>query len=100
MDEIHWHRVAAEEQSYLREVGQERRRQRRELLEQASRAQRVTAEEARRQRDNHMQLAERAAVTMRDAWLVEPPPFHFERQLTQQLVDHSEKWWETSYGKL
>lgn len=91
-DELHWQRIAVEEHAHLRQLDQEQRHQRRELLNQASRAQLVTAEEARRHRDIHIRLTERATETMRDAWLVRPPPFHFERQLTNHLVDHGEQW--------
>ena len=37
-------------------------------------------------------------VVMRDSWLVEPPPHHFERQLTNKLVDSGEAWVQDAYA--
>jgi len=96
---LHWQRLAMEEASYLRQQAQGQRDAWLLAHRDSGRAQVKAAEAAMLARDRQREHAEDAAVIMRDAWLVKAPPFHFERQLTRQVVDHGEEWRKARYGE-
>jgi len=98
--ELHWRRVGTEEAAFLRQHTNDATDARIKALRGCGQAQVVDGEATIRARDRHLRYAEDSAVTMRNAWLVLPPPFHFERQLTQRLKDHEESWVETSNRRL
>jgi len=99
-EELHWRRVAMEETRFLRGQLQAQHQAELEAVHDLTQAQLDTAQLSIISSEAQRMRAEDAMVAMRDSWLVKPPPQHYERRLTQELVDHGEKWWESTYGKM